>query len=96
MAEFQVTSSTLKQKAEELKNLNNNFEKEVEALVAAQQKLNGMWEGDAKQAFDNAFNSDKGKMTQFKTGIDEYYSRLLTIISEYEQAEARNVNTANS
>lgn len=96
MAEFQVTAATLKQKAEELKGLNGNFEKEVQNLVAAHQKLNGMWEGDSKQAFDNAFNTDRGKMEQFKLGIDEYYARLLTIISQYEQAEARNVNTATS
>ena len=33
MAEFQVTASTLKQKAEELSTLNNNFAKKVEELI---------------------------------------------------------------
>lgn len=96
MAEFQVTASTLKQKAEELKTMNGNFEKAVQELVAAHQKLNGMWEGDTKQAFDNAFNTDKGKMENFKIGIDEYYSRLLTIVAQYEQAEQKNTNLANA
>lgn len=96
MAEFQVTASTLKQKAEELKTMNGNFEKAVQDLVAAHQELNGMWEGDSKEAFDNAFNTDMGKMENFKLGIDEYYSRLLTIISQYEQAEQKNTNLANT
>ena len=45
MAEFQVTASTLKQKAEELSTLNNNFAKKVEELMASEKSLSGMWEG---------------------------------------------------
>ena len=86
MAEFQVTASTLKQKAEELSTLNNNFAKKVEELMASEKSLSGMWEGQAKEAFENAFNTDAGKMNQFKAAVDEYYSRLLTIVSQYEQA----------
>ena len=62
MAEFQVTASTLKQKAEELSTLNNNFAKKVEELMASEKSLSGMWEGQAKEAFENAFNTDAGKM----------------------------------
>ena len=43
MAEFQVTASTLKQKAEELSTLNNNFAKKVEELMASEKSLSGMW-----------------------------------------------------
>lgn len=92
MAEFQVTSATLKQKADELNTLNNNFSKKVEDLMSAEKILSGMWEGQAKEAFESAFNTDIGKMGQFKSAVDEYYSRLLTIISQYEQAEAKNVS----
>ena len=53
MAEFQVTASTLKQKAEELSTLNNNFAKKVEELMASEKSLSGMWEGQAKEAFEN-------------------------------------------
>ena len=53
MAEFQVTASTLKQKAEELSTLNNNFAKKVEELMASEKSLSGMWEGQAK---DNVIN----------------------------------------
>lgn len=95
MAEFQVTASTLKQKAEELSTLNNNFAK-VEELMASEKSLSGMWEGQAKEAFENAFNTDAGKMNQFKAAVDEYYSRLLTIVSQYEQAESKNVSVGTT
>ena len=93
MAEFQVTASTLKQKAEELSTLNNNFAKKV---MASEKSLSGMWEGQAKEAFENAFNTDAGKMNQFKAAVDEYYSRLLTIVSQYEQAESKNVSVGTT
>ena len=96
MAEFQVTASTLKQKAEELSTLNNNFAKKVEELMASEKSLSGMWEGQAKEAFENAFNTDAGKMNQFKAAVDEYYSRLLTIVSQYEQAESKNVRVGTT
>lgn len=96
MAEFQVTSSTLKEKAEELKSLNDQFAKKVEELLEAKTKLDGTWEGDSKEAFSNAFNTDKGKMDLFKSTVDECYSRLLTIIAEYEAAEAKAVNIATT
>ena len=96
MAEFQVTASTLKQKAEELSTLNNNFAKKVEELMASEKSLSGMWEGQAKEAFENAFNTDAGKMNQFKAAVDEYYSRLLTIVSQYEQAESKNVSVGTT
>ena len=96
MAEFQVTASTLKQKAEELSTLNNNFAKKVEELMASEKSLSGMWEGQAKEAFENAFTTDAGKMNQFKAAVDEYYSRLLTIVSQYEQAESKNVSVGTT
>ena len=50
----------------------------------------------AKEAFENAFNTDAGKMNQFKAAVDEYYSRLLTIVSQYEQAESKNVSVGTT
>ena len=77
----------------------NQFEentKKVEELMASEKSLSGMWEGQAKEAFENAFNTDAGKMNQFKAAVDEYYSRLLTIVSQYEQAESKNVSVGTT
>ena len=40
--------------------------------------------------------TDAGKMNQFKAAVDEYYSRLLTIVSQYEQAESKNVSVGTT
>ncbi|MCD8347695.1 MAG: WXG100 family type VII secretion target [Lachnospiraceae bacterium] len=96
MAEFQVTATTLKEKAEELKSLNTDFASKVDDLVSTQQTLSGMWEGESRDAFDSAFNTDRNKWDLFKSTVDEYYSRLLTIIARYEQAESKNVGIATT
>ena len=52
---IQVTTATLKNKANELKSLNSKFKSQVENLKSAESSLNGMWEGEAKTAFHKAF-----------------------------------------
>lgn len=94
MAEFQVTASELSAKAEELVGLNNEYWKGVEDLIAAHSRLNGMWEGAAKQAFDNAFISDQGKMNAFYQAIVDFSNKLNTIAAEYQRAESANVQIA--
>ena len=55
MAEFQVTASALKEKAELLRQLGERYTNKVQELVLAQQKLSASWEGAGKAAFDRAF-----------------------------------------
>ena len=52
MAEFQVTASALKEKAELLRQLGERYTNKVQELVLAQQKLSASWEGAGKAAFD--------------------------------------------
>ena len=58
MAEFQVTASALKEKAELLRQLGERYTNKVQELVLAQQKLSASWEGAGKAAFDRAFQGD--------------------------------------
>ena len=48
MAEFQVTASALKEKAEWLQ-LGERYTNKVQELVLAQQKLSASWEGAGSQ-----------------------------------------------
>lgn len=96
MALIRVTAAQLRAKAEELTGLNNNFKTNVSDLEACEQNLAGMWEGQAKDAFHQAFNSDKVQMTNFSTLIEKYVSTLLTIAAKYEQAESVNTETAST
>lgn len=96
MAEIKVTSSVLKQKADELANFNNSFKNEVDKMVGYEAALASMWEGDAQQAFRNAFNSDKSKMDLFRMNIDQYVNALRQAATEYEMAENKSTSIATT
>ncbi|MCC8162187.1 MAG: WXG100 family type VII secretion target [Lachnospiraceae bacterium] len=87
MALIRVTATQLKAQAEELRTLNSQFKDQVTELETCETNLAGMWEGEARDAFHNAFNSDKTQMTNFYTLIEQYVAKLLTIAAKYEQAE---------
>lgn len=87
MAEIKVTPKELETKAGNLTTLNSQFRKAVEEMVSYVSKLNGMWEGQAKDAFNKAFDTDKGKMEAFAGVIDQYAQKLTAIATEYKDAE---------
>ena len=94
MASFITTPAQLRAKAEELSSLNNSFKMNVSELEAEEQNRMGMWDGQAKEAFHQAFSSDKIQMTNFSTLIEKYVASLLTIAAKYEEAERINTETA--
>lgn len=96
MAMIRVTAAQLKAKAEELTGLNNNLKTNVSELESCEQNLASMWEGQAKDAFHQAFNNDKIQMTNFSTLIEKYVYTLQTIAIKYEQAENLNTETAST
>ncbi|MCR4924548.1 MAG: WXG100 family type VII secretion target [Lachnospiraceae bacterium] len=96
MAFFQVTSNELRNKAEELKNLNNSFMSQTQALQNTEENLKSMWEGEANNAFHNAFVRDREQMENFRKVIDQYVETLLLIAKKYEEAETRNIATVST
>lgn len=96
MAFIQVTSAEMRAKADELELLNSEFKTKVEALTSTEGELSSMWEGDAKTAFHNSFNADKGQMDTFYNAIANYVATLRQIAAEYDRAEATNAQTASS
>lgn len=96
MATFRVTTNELKTKAEELRSLNAQFKNEVGNMETLEGSLSGMWEGEAKDAFHNAFSSDKVQMDNFYNAIELYIQRLETAAVKYAQAEATNVEIAST
>ncbi len=95
MAQFTVTTALLNQKAGELRSSNRNLTTQINNLKSQHAALNGMWEGDAKQAFDKAFNQDIQQMQNFYTEIEHYIAKLAEVAKNYEQAEAKNVEIAH-
>ena len=59
MSDFTVSINDLKVKVDTLRQLNAQFKSQVGELEATEANLNGMWEGEAKDTFHNAFTSDK-------------------------------------
>lgn len=96
MAEIQVTSSTLRSKAEELNGLNERFRTEVNALIEEENTLRGQFEGQASDAFHAAFARDMTQMQNFYNAIAQYIQKLVEIAGKYEEAEAKNVSTATT
>ena len=91
-----VNTSTITNKAGELKSLNSNLKKQIETLTTTENSLNSMWEGDAKEAFHKAFSNDIIQMNSFYDAIEKYVTSLQEIVSAYEKAENANLNTANT
>lgn len=96
MAQFYVDASSLRTKVSELQQLNSSFKNEIGNLQETEQVLAGMWEGSAKDAFRNAFNSDMVQMSNFYNAINTFADRLQEIIAQYEQAESANAQLAST
>ncbi|MCR5421859.1 MAG: WXG100 family type VII secretion target [Lachnospiraceae bacterium] len=96
MAFFQVTAAELRKKAEQLKGLNNRFKTGTDSLETTEQALKSMWEGEANDVFHQAFTRDKGQMDRFYQAIERYIEALLIIAAKYEEAENRNIATAQT
>lgn len=91
MAAFQVSTSQLRAKAGELRELNAQFKTQVGNLETQKTALGSKWEGEAKATFDAAFESDKAKMDAFYQLIERYCVALESMAMEYEKAEQKNV-----
>lgn len=95
MADFTVSVQDLKAKVDSLRQLNSQFKSQVEELSGTESSLNGMWEGEARETFHNAFQSDRTQMDNFYNAVEVYAQRLETIAARYAQAESTNVDIAN-
>ena len=96
MAIIRVTAAQLKTGAEELRNLNQQFKAAVSDLESTESSLNSMWEGDARNAFHQAFTNDKTQMDNFFNAIEVYAQRLEAAAAKYEQAEAQKTEIATT
>ena len=96
MGEIKITQSALKEKKEQLKNLNEKFKSKVGELVSAERNLNAMWDGDANTEFHKAFESDSKQMDNFYKAVQDYATKLEQIIEIYAKAEQANLQTAST
>lgn len=93
---FTVTGSAMKNAAEELQGLLEQYKGRMGELDSAEQQLNNMWDGDANDAFHKSFNNDKVQLQNFYNVIAKYINALSTALADYSKAEADAVNIANT
>lgn len=91
MAAFQVSTSQLRAKAGELREMNAQFKTRVGELEAQERAMTSMCEGQSITAFDAAFKNDKAQMDNFYQLIEQYCTALENIAAEYEKAEQQNL-----
>lgn len=96
MSFFEVTSGEIKSKAGELSEFNQQFKNKAEELTEKEGALITMWEGEAKNAFHQAYTHDKGQMDIFSQLIDKYVEALYLIAQKYEEAEQRAMELATA
>ncbi len=91
-----VTTTQVKSKAEELTNANNRLKQDISQLTDQESALNAMWEGEANDAFHEAFTKDIEQMNNFYSEIINYVQKLQEIVNTYDKAEQVNVDIARS
>lgn len=96
MGEIQVTSATLRSKAEELNQMNEQFKTAVTSLTEEETGLRASYEGESSDAFHAAFTKDITQMNNFYNAIAQYVQKLISIAETYEKAEQANVATATT
>lgn len=96
MADILFTAGQLTSKADELKQLADKFNKEVDNLTQTETTLCGMWDGEAKDAFNKAFTSDMTQLHNFYNAIMQYVNVLNNAIQDYANKERMNIEIANT
>lgn len=94
MAMIRVDTGTLRSKAAQLRQMANDFKSRVNNLESDESSLYGMWDGQAHDAFHNAFISDKNQFLVFYNGILDYARTLENFASDYERREQTAIQVA--
>ncbi len=95
MSKLQVTSSKLREAKGTLDRQNQLLSNQIDKLKQAESKLNSMWEGEAKQAFQQVFNKDMVQFGEFHSLIGKYSNVLEQAAQNYEDKERKNVELAS-
>ena len=91
---IKLTQSALTKKKNELEDLNRELKKQIQDMNSTEKSLMGMWEGDAANAFDKAYDKDGQSFDKFTELVTKYAGTLESIMKLYEKAEQTNVQTA--
>ena len=96
MAETRVTTSKLRESANQLTQFANSFQSEYQELFNYGKELDGTWDGDANDSFNSQLSGDFPKFeTMYKTIMD--YVKVLNQTADiYDKGEQSAVNTVTT
>ena len=87
-----ANTAEIRKKAQELHQLNHRFQSEINNLKSREARLNGMWDGDANDAFHREFLRDVTQMDAFFNASEKYVLTLYDISTKYDNAEQKNIS----
>ena len=90
-----VTPEELTRNASEFSASGNSMYQIANEMLQTVQGLSGIWGGDAANTYINNFKRFQGSFDRLKGNIDDHASALTELASMYQQAEQKNVETAN-
>lgn len=93
---YRVTPAQLTQQAQDLQALNERFKTEVTAMTEKEEALSSMWEGEARNAFHNAFATDVQKFQEFYNTVARFVQTLGENAQKYQKAEAQSAAIATT
>lgn len=79
----------------QLSQLNGAFREGAQNIDNEHSNLVAKYQGDASTAFEEHYQNERGNFETFATTIDEYITKLQEILSNWEAAEAANVQIGN-
>lgn len=91
MSFYQIDSSALRARKDELSGLLVRFIKEKENLCAKELSLRSMWEGVANESFHSEFMRNAGQMDAFRDVVERYINVIGYIADRYDLAEQKNL-----
>ena len=96
MSSMTVNTAELRKVANELTELNGQYQQRIGSLIDDEAELSSMWEGPANTAFRTQFAKSCETFNSFSKVIAEYVTALTEIAVRTETEEGRAESIANN
>ena len=93
MAGFRADTQEMRKTANVVEQLASDYTRQVDALYAAGEELDSMWDGDANDSFNAQMGQDKPRFDALNAVIGRYVQALRDNAEAYDKAEAESQQT---
>lgn len=96
MSSLMISTNAVKEKVNQLTQLNSEFVSMVNDMSDQVTSLCNMWEGDARDVFLKNYGTSTQQFKAFSQGIQQYCQALAAMAEEHDRNEAANADIAAS